>query len=180
MGRIEFILGGARSGKSGYAERQIAQAGGDVIYIATAQALDGEMQQRIQRHQQQRPSHWQTIEQPITLADALLCAAQRHPRAAILVDCLTLWVSNCILAEGDCWQREKTAFLTQLTQLHQPLWLVSNEVGQGIVPMGELSRRFVDESGWLHQAIAAQADGVTWMVAGIPMPVKGSSTNIES
>lgn len=177
MGRIELILGGARSGKSRYAEQQLLQAGTDVIYIATAQALDGEMQQRIERHQQQRPAHWHTIEQPIALAEAIEHAALRAPKAAILVDCLTLWVTNCLLAEQDCWARQKEALLKLLPQITQPLWLVSNEVGHGIVPMGELSRRFVDESGWLHQAIAAQADGVTLMVAGIPMFVKSHATH---
>ncbi|MBE0482634.1 MAG: bifunctional adenosylcobinamide kinase/adenosylcobinamide-phosphate guanylyltransferase [Bacterioplanes sp.] len=177
MGRIELILGGARSGKSRYAEQQLLQAGTDVIYIATAQALDGEMQQRIQRHQQQRPAHWRTIEQPIALADAIQQVSTSDPNAAILVDCLTLWVTNCLLADGDCWSSQKDALLRLLPQLTQPLWLVSNEVGHGIVPLGELSRRFVDESGWLHQAIAAQADGVTLMVAGIPMFVKSHATH---
>lgn len=175
MGRIELILGGARSGKSRYAEQQLLQANSDVVYIATAQALDGEMQQRIERHQQQRPAHWHTIEQPIALAEAIQQVSASHPRAAILVDCLTLWVTNCLLADSDCWPSEKDALLRLLPQLSQPLWLVSNEVGQGIIPMGELSRRFVDEAGWLHQAIAAQADGVTWMVAGLPMVVKSSA-----
>lgn len=171
---IHLILGGARSGKSRYAEQQ-AQAVTDleVIYIATAQALDTEMQARIAMHQNQRPSQWHTIEQPLALAAAIQRAQQHNPQAAILVDCLTLWLTNCLLHENpSLWAQEREQLLTLLPTLTQPIYLVGNEVGGGIVPLGELSRRFVDENGWLHQAIAAIASDVTLVVAGIPMAVK--------
>ncbi len=172
-----LILGAARSGKSRYAEQQ-AQIAAEleeqpVVYIATAQALDPEMDQRIEHHRQQRPTHWPTIEEPVQLAACLQRAQAQYPGSPLLVDCLTLWVTNCLLhSDPACWERERRALLELLPQLQQPLLLVSNEVGWGIVPMGELSRRFVDESGRLHQAIAAQAQAVTLVVAGIPMAVK--------
>ncbi|MCD8522142.1 MAG: bifunctional adenosylcobinamide kinase/adenosylcobinamide-phosphate guanylyltransferase [Saccharospirillaceae bacterium] len=176
MGKLELILGGARSGKSRYAEAQAAELAGEaaeVVYIATAQALDGEMQQRIMHHREQRPAHWLTLEEPLQLAVALQRVRQEHPAAVILVDCLTLWLTNCLLCDqSDDWERQKAALLDELQRLQQPLLLVSNEVGYGIVPMGELSRRFVDEAGRLHQDIARLAHDVTLVVAGIPMAVK--------
>ena len=174
---IHLILGAARSGKSRYAEQQASlleqQSAATVVYIATAQAHDGEMQQRIDQHRDQRPAHWPTLEEPLQLAACLQRAQQQYPGAPLLVDCLTLWVTNCLLhSDPDYWAREREALLALLPELQQPLLLVSNEVGWGIVPMGELSRRFVDESGRLHQAIAAQAQAVTLVVAGIPVEVK--------
>lgn len=174
---IHFILGAARSGKSRYAEQQAQLAeersGLPVVYIATAQARDTEMDQRIRHHRDQRPVHWLTLEEPVQLAACLQQAQTQYPGSPLLVDCLTLWVTNCLLHDdSECWKRERQTFLNLLPQLQQPLLLVSNEVGWGIVPMGELSRRFVDESGRLHQAIAAQAQAVTLVVAGIPMAVK--------
>ena len=176
---IHLILGAARSGKSRFAEQQASlleqQSAATVVYIATAQAHDGEMQQRIDHHRDQRPAHWPTLEEPLQLAACLQRAQQQYPGSALLVDCLTLWVTNCLLhSDPDYWVREREALLTLLPELQQPLLLVSNEVGWGIVPMGELSRRFVDESGRLHQAIAAQAQAVTLVVAGIPVAVKRS------
>ena len=173
--RLELVLGGARSGKSRYAEQQASAAGCEVVYIATATIHDDEMQKRIQRHQQDRPSHWQTIEEPLSLAASL--QAQARDDRCLLIDCLTLWVTNLLMLEDPArFAAEKQAFLDILPQLPGQIILVSNEVGQGIVPMGELSRRFVDESGWLHQAIAAMATDVTLVVAGIPMTVKSSQT----
>ncbi len=178
MNRLELILGGARSGKSRYGETQAEQLTGataEVVYIATAQALDGEMQQRIIHHREQRPAHWLTLEEPLQLAAALQHVRTEHPAAVILVDCLTLWLTNCLLSDqNDYWKRQKAALMDELQQLQQPLLLVSNEVGYGIVPMGELSRRFVDEAGRLHQDIARLANDVTLVVAGIPMAVKRS------
>ncbi|TVV45579.1 bifunctional adenosylcobinamide kinase/adenosylcobinamide-phosphate guanylyltransferase [Thalassolituus sp. C2-1] len=178
MNRLELILGGARSGKSRYGEAQAEQLAGEaaeVVYIATAQALDGEMQQRIIHHREQRPVHWLTLEEPWQLAAALQRVRKEHPAAVILVDCLTLWLTNCLLSDqNDYWERQKAALMDELQQLQQPLLLVSNEVGYGIVPMGELSRRFVDEAGRLHQDIARLAHDVTLVVAGIPMAVKRS------
>lgn len=174
---LHLVLGGARSGKSRYGEAQAQQAshslGKPVVYVATAQALDEEMQQRIALHQQHRLAHWITIEEPLALASCLAKIREQYPQHPVLVDCLTLWVSNCLLVnDQDVWPQAKQALLAELAHWHGPLFLISNEVGQGIVPLGELSRRFVDESGWLHQDIAKQASSVTLVVAGIPMAVK--------
>lgn len=171
---IDLILGGARSGKSRLAEQRARDSGKHVIYIATAQSGDGEMADRIAHHRQQRPAHWLTVEEPLALASAI----QRHagPDSLILVDCLTLWVTN-LLCHGDPerFASEKAALLDVLRQ-RPDILLVSNETGLGVVPMGELTRRFVDESGWLHQDIAALADRVTLVVAGLPHLLKSVET----
>ncbi|WP_299803971.1 bifunctional adenosylcobinamide kinase/adenosylcobinamide-phosphate guanylyltransferase [uncultured Shewanella sp.] len=192
---IHLVLGGARSGKSRFAEAQVQQyladAAGinisaDCIYVATAQALDSEMAQRIRHHQTQRETddiNWHTIESPLELTTALKEHAGEN--SIILVDCLTLWLTNHLLQEEpalqkqvnfekqDCWQQVKTDFLQTLSELSGTVILVSNEVGCGIVPMGEINRRFVDEAGWLHQNIAAIADRVTLVTAGLPLNLKG-------
>ena len=169
---LQLILGGARSGKSRLAEQVAKDSGLLVVYIATAQALDEEMQQRIQHHQQQRPSHWQLSEEPIFLADQLLQVDQENQ--LILVDCLTLWLTNLLLAEDTALQQQQTEKLLKvLPQLKSDIILVSNETGLGIVPMGEISRRFVDEAGRLHQALGQLADKVVFCVAGFPMILKG-------
>ena len=173
---FHLILGGARSGKSHYAE-QCAQEYEQlntqtVVYIATAQAHDSEMQSRIEHHQQQRPSHWHTLEEPTTLAQTIMQSQAVFPTSPILIDCLTLWVTNCLLQKEDVWQREKQALLDCLSLVQSPLIMVSNEVGWGGVPMGELSRQFVDESGRLHQQLANMATQVSLVVAGIPLTVK--------
>lgn len=167
---IQLILGGARSGKSRLAEGLAEQSGLPVSYIATATAGDDEMRARIENHQQRRPSHWATLEAPYDLAGAL--QAQGGAGRCVLVDCLTLWVSNHLCAES-YFEKEKQRLLDVLTGLPGEVILVSNEVGLGIVPMGELSRRFVDESGWLHQALAALSDRVVFTVAGLPYVFKG-------
>jgi len=191
---IHLILGGARSGKSSFAEQQAKQHEvnnhAQVYYLATAQSLDGEMSQRIKQHQQQRPQHWQLIESPITLANTLEQLILKHQskykaqhktqhkkNITVLVDCLTLWLTNCLCSpEKNCWQQEKQHLLKLLTNYEQTsevnLLLVSNEVGHGIVPMGELSREFVDQAGWLHQEIAAIATQVDFIMAGIPLSLK--------
>lgn len=169
---IELVLGGARSGKSRYAESTAKAKNKRLIYIATAQALDLEMSDRIKRHQQDRNDSWQTIEEPIDLADVLV--ANDDSDNCILVDCLTLWLTNCLLAaDQECWQQQKEALLNVLPKLKSEIILVSNETGLGIVPLDPLSRRFVDESGWLHQAIAPIADKVTFIAAGLPLSLKG-------
>lgn len=168
---IHLILGGARSGKSRFAEQQVIQSGKQRLYLATAQALDKEMQQRIIRHQADRDSHWQTVEEPLHLAQQL--NTYNSPEYCILIDCLTLWLTNCLLAQSnDCWPQEKQLLLECFDTLQADLILVSNEVGQGIVPMDALSRRFVDEAGWLHQAIAEKADKVSFIAAGLPLTLK--------
>ena len=132
------------------------------------------MAARIAYHKIQRPQHWQVIEEPLNLADVIRQNSQ--PEHCLLIDCLTLWLTNCLYsseATSSSWQQQKSDFLAALSQAQGRIIMVSNEVGQGIVPMGELSRRFVDESGWLHQAIARQAERVVFVTAGIPQVLKG-------
>lgn len=168
---LQLILGGARSGKSQLAENIAQQRGIPVIYVATAQALDDEMQQRIQHHQQQRPKQWKLCEEHIFLADQLLKLDQEHQ--IILVDCLTLWLTNLLLAEDQDLQQQQTDKLLEiLPKLKSEIILVSNETGLGVVPMGEISRRFVDEAGRLHQALGQLAHKVMFCVAGFPMILK--------
>lgn len=167
----ELILGGARSGKSALAEQRAAASGLGVTYIATAQALDEEMAARIARHQRERPPQWQLVEEPLALADAL----RRHAaqERCLLVDCLTLWLSNLLAEEASVFARQRRDFLEVLPTLPGKIILVSNEVGLGIVPLGQLSRRFCDESGRLHQAVAERCERVTFVTAGLPMTLKG-------
>jgi len=170
MSRHCLILGGARSGKSRYSENLALQSGLQVVYIATGWAGDEEMASRIAHHQAQRPNDWLTVEEPRALALAL----QSHAAADrfIIVDCLTLWLSN-LLAEGDaCFRLERQALLDILPSLPGTICLVSNEVGQGIVPLNPLARRFVDEAGWLHQDLARICERVVWVVAGLPQILK--------
>jgi len=168
---IELILGGARSGKSRYAEQSAQMlSAADFIYIATAQALDAEMTTRIEHHQQTRDTRWQTIETPITLAQAL--RKHSHAQSAIVVDCLTLWMTNLLIAGDDIFKRERDALLATVPELPGHIYIVSNETSMGIVPLDALSRRFVDEAGRLHQQLATLCDCVTLVIAGIPLTVK--------
>ena len=169
----ELILGGARSGKSHYAETCAAESGLEVIYVATAQALDDEMQLRIQHHQQQRPAHWRLVEEPLELHSVL--KENANVSTCILVDCLTLWVSNQLCSDEHKNKIEKNSenLASLLSTLPGKIIFVSNEVSMGITPMGEMSRQFVDEAGRLHQRLAAVCDKVTLMVAGIPSQIKG-------
>jgi len=178
---LHFVLGGARSGKSRFAEnlaKQFEAEGKQVFYVATANrqytdqdgqtVLDKEMLQRIEMHQSDRPSHWQTIETPIHLSQTLQSLDSKD--ACILVDCLTLWSLN--LLETDAMNTEKQALMACLSSLSANIIIVSNEVGLGIVPLGEFSRQYVDELGWLHQAVASVAERMTFMVAGQPISIK--------
>ncbi|NOU41502.1 MAG: bifunctional adenosylcobinamide kinase/adenosylcobinamide-phosphate guanylyltransferase [Methylotenera sp.] len=171
-----LILGGARSGKSAFAEKLAIESGLNVIYIATAQVYDAEFGQRVDHHKLRRPEHWQTIEQPFNLAEAL----QTHAKAnqLVIVDCLTLWLAQCICPdcappEGVDWAEERAALLETLPTLAGTILLVSNEVGMGIVPLGEINRQFQDEQGRLNQAIAQLADCVSFIAAGLPLTLKG-------
>lgn len=167
----ELILGGARSGKSRLAEQRASSAQQDVLYIATAQAYDEEMNERITRHQNDRPAQWQTLEEPLYLARVLRENAKEGQ--VILVDCLTLWLSNLLCTDdASFFAAEKNALLECYRQLPGKLILVSNEVGQGVVPDNALARRFIDEAGWLHQSLAAQSDQVTFVTAGIAQQLK--------
>ena len=166
----QLILGGARSGKSRLAELRAQSVGYRVVYIATAQAGDGEMSDRILRHREQRPAEWGLVEEPIALAQVL--QEQAAGDVCLLVDCLTLWVTNLLLADPGVLEREMNALYQVLDTLPGELILVSNEVGWGIVPMGELSRQFQDQAGWLHQRLGEICDRVTLTVAGIPLEIK--------
>lgn len=165
-----LILGGARSGKSRHAE-SLALAATDktVFYVATGWAGDAEMQARIKHHQAQRPPHWQTVEEPVFLARTL--QQLNSPDNFILVDCLTLWVSNCL--GENCFEQQQRELLDCIQSLDADIALVSNEVGSGVVPLGQLSREFVDNSGRLHQQLATFCDSVTLVVAGLPLYLKG-------
>lgn len=171
---LELILGGARSGKSRLAERLALHSGLPVTYVATAQAGDGEMSARIHQHRERRPAQWGLVEEPLALADTLERLAS--PQCCVLVDCLTLWVTNLLLYE-DGWRLrgEIDALLETLPRLPGRIILVSNETGLGVVPMGELSRRYVDEAGWLHQSLAEVSERVVFTVAGLPMVLKGEA-----
>ena len=169
----ELILGGARSGKSRLAEKLAADSGLAVTYIATSQALDGEMSARIRQHRERRPADWALVEEPLELARVLQELAS--PERCLLVDCLTLWLTNLLMLEDDARLiAEREALLDCLGQLPGRIILVSNETGLGVVPMGELTRRYVDEAGWLHQAIAERCQRVIFTVAGLPMLLKGT------
>lgn len=183
---LHLILGGARSGKSSFAEKQAKyyerNSQSQIVYVATAQSLDEEISTRIKLHQQQRPAHWSLIESPVELAHTIEQLVLKHQREhkkpiTVLVDCLTLWLTNCLCSsDKTCWQQEKQSLLKLLADYEQTsevnLLLVSNEVGHGIVPMGELSRNFVDQAGWLHQEIAVIATNVNFIMAGIALSLK--------
>lgn len=166
----QFILGGARSGKSHYAEQQAKASGKTVIYIATATPGDDEMRERILKHRQQRPDHWQLVEEPINLAEVLL--QYDNPDHCLLVDCLTLWLSNC-LAQGDAFvEQQQSQLMNTLLGLGADVIFVSNEVGHGLVAMNKLARKFVDESGRMHQRLAQVCDRVVFVSAGLPQVLK--------
>ncbi|KHN67553.1 bifunctional adenosylcobinamide kinase/adenosylcobinamide-phosphate guanylyltransferase [Acinetobacter calcoaceticus] len=169
---LQLILGGARSGKSRLAEQTTISMQLAVTYVATAQALDPEMQNRIAHHQNQRPAHWSLVEEPLFLAKTL--QKIDRPNQIILVDCLTLWLTNLLLLEDQNVQEfECEQLIDVLPKLQSEIILVSNETGLGVVPLGEISRRFVDEAGRLHQALGQIADKVMFCVAGFPMILKG-------
>ena len=163
------MLGGARSGKSRFAQGLAEQQPGRLIYVATAAAHDGEMAERIARHQQDRCARWETVEEQLDLAGVL----DRHGREGnvLLVDCLTLWLSNLMLAERDL-DAAADALAAALARQEGRVILVSNEVGSGIVPETPLGRAFRDEAGRLNQTIAAKADRVALVVAGLPLWLK--------
>jgi adenosylcobinamide kinase/adenosylcobinamide-phosphate guanylyltransferase len=169
---LQLILGGARSGKSRLAEQTAISMQLAVTYVATAQALDSEMQSRIAHHQNQRPAHWSLIEEPLFLAKTL--QKIDRPNQIILVDCLTLWLTNLLLLDDQNVQEfECEQLIDVLPKLQSEIILVSNETGLGVVPLGEISRRFVDEAGRLHQVLGQIADKVMFCVAGFPMILKG-------
>lgn len=163
QGHITLVTGGARSGKSDLAERLTARHGLPRIYIATAEARDGEMADRIARHRRARGDGWATVEEPLALADAL---RRTDGQGARLVDCLTLWLSNCM---GDA---DIEGLTSTLRRMQSPVVLVTNELGQGIVPDNALARDFRDRHGWMNQAVARIADEVWMSVSGMPLRLK--------
>jgi adenosyl cobinamide kinase/adenosyl cobinamide phosphate guanylyltransferase len=160
---VSFVLGGARSGKSAYAEGLLEAHPGPWVYVATAQAFDDEMRARLAEHRARRADGWQTVEEPLDLAGALA-----HP-GPMLVDCLTLWLTNLMLAGREA---DWPGLLTAIDARTAPTVFVSNEVGLGIVPDNALARAFRDAAGRLHQRLAKRADRVVFMIAGLPMVVK--------
>ncbi len=171
---LQLILGGARSGKSRLAEKLAAESALAVTYIATSQPLDGEMNERVRHHRERRPGHWALVEEPLELARVLRDSAGAE--TFLLVDCLTLWLTNLLMLEDP--QRldaERYALLACLAELPGEIVFVSNETGMGVVPLGELTRRYVDEAGWLHQALAERCQRVVLTVAGLPLTLKGTA-----
>jgi adenosylcobinamide kinase/adenosylcobinamide-phosphate guanylyltransferase len=169
-----LILGGVRSGKSRLAEKLARESGREVVYVATAQGRDdGEMRARIASHRARRPAGWHTVEAPLQLAAAL--AAHDAPGRCLLVDCLTLWLTNLLCADDEAQlSREREALIEQLPSLRADVVLVANETSLGVVPLGALTRRFLDEAGVLHQRLAASCGRVLMTVAGLPLTLKES------
>ena len=171
MGGHVLVLGGARSGKTGFAERLAMRSGDSPLYLATAQALEAEMLERVRMHQQQRHGRFSTLEEPIALASALRAASETHD--VILVDCLTLWITNLLGANRNVAQAvdELIAALREIEEAR--VILVSNEVGLGIVPDNAMARTFRDLAGAAHQRLAEICDEVHFVIAGLPMTLKG-------
>ena len=167
--KISLILGGASSGKSAFAEQHVLKSGRKPVYMATCTADDGEMQARIRRHRERRDGRWRELEVPLELANALgwIAADER-----VRVDCMTLWLSNLMEAERDI-DEALALFLRQMQACAQPIVLVSNELGMGLVPETSLGRRFRDQQGKINQSLAKAADVVTFVAAGLPLTLKG-------
>ena len=169
MKRLTLVLGGTRSGKSAYAEGLFEGAAASPVYLATASAGDGEMAERIERHRARRGDRWITIEEPLDLAGALL--RESRPDRPILVDCLTLWLGNLMGHDRDV-EAAIAELVETLPALPGPVVMVTNEVGWGIVPDNALARRFRDHAGELHQRVAALADSVILVAAGLSLKLK--------
>ena len=166
-----LVLGGARSGKSAFGERMIAASGLERVYVATSQIHDDEMRERVDQHKARRGPEWTTVEEADDLEGALLREARQG--RAVLVDCLTLWVTNLMMAEADISARAAN-LCAALEKTESPVVLISNEVGLGIVPDNAMARAFRDHAGRLHQDIAAVADNVYFIAAGLPLKLKGA------
>lgn len=164
-----FVIGGARSGKSRYAQMRAEADGRSPVYIATAQAFDAEMAERIARHRADRDARWATVEAPMDLPETI--AREAAPDRILVVDCLTLWVTNLLLAGRDI-PAATEALVAALEAAGGPLILVSNEVGWGIVPENALARRFRDEAGFVNQRVAAACDEVQMIAAGLALRMK--------
>lgn len=176
MGHV-LVLGGARSGKTGFAERLAMRAGTTPAYLATAEALDAEMRERVRSHQQQRGQQFATIEEPLRLSAAIAAAAKHHD--VILVDCLTLWITNLIVANENVAAGVDELLATLVETTTSRVILVSNEVGLGIVPDNAMARMFRDLAGAAHQRLAEICDDAYFVVAGMPMVLKGAAPEAE-
>jgi adenosylcobinamide kinase/adenosylcobinamide-phosphate guanylyltransferase len=177
MTRHVLVLGGARSGKTAFAERLAMRSGSKPAYLATAEALDGEMRDRVASHKASRGQKFATIEEPVALSDALLTASVKHD--VILVDCLTLWITNLLMAEEDVSQHVSELGATLVQLKTAKIVLVSNEVGLGIVPDNAMARTFRDLAGAAHQRLAEICDDVYFVAAGLPMTLKGQQPGQE-
>jgi adenosylcobinamide kinase/adenosylcobinamide-phosphate guanylyltransferase len=166
---LTLVLGGARAGKSRHAERLVLESGFAPVYVATCEALDDEMAARIARHRARRGASWRTVEEPLDLPSVL--HTECDPGRAVLVDCLTLWLTNLMVAKRPV-SAEMAHLVELLPTLPGMLVLVSNEVGLGVVPRDAMARAFIDHAGWLHQSIAERADVVVFMAAGLPLHLK--------
>ena len=165
---VTLVLGGARSGKSAYAEQIVEELGGG-LYIATAEAWDEEMRDRIRLHQERRGEHWETIETPVDLTDALLAAEMA--KRPVLIDCLTIWLSNLMHREIE-YDAAFVELAETLGRIAVPVVIVSNELGLGVVPENALARRFRDAHGIMNQMVAAAASRVVFVAAGLPLTLK--------
>jgi len=170
--RVMLVLGGARSGKSRYAETFVEAAGVGAIYLATGEPRDAEMRDRIRRHRERRGARWTTLEEPLDIVARI--ADEARAERPMLVDCLTLWLANLLEAARDV-ERESDGLVDALARRVGPTVLVANEVGLGIVPENGLARRFRDHAGRLNQAVAARADRVVFMAAGLPLTLKDAA-----
>jgi len=167
-----LILGGVRSGKSRLAGQLAQQNGLPVTYIATATVQDKEMEARIAAHRARRPAHWRLVEEPLRLATAV--GQHSEPGCCVVVDCLTLWLTNLLLAGDETlFQAQRSALIDGLPALKGEIILVSNETNMGVMPLGELTRRYCDEAGTLHQELARHCERVVLTVAGLPHVLKG-------
>lgn len=173
-GRVVLVLGGTRSGKSQYAQRLAEAWWSRPLYLATAEVLDAEMAARVKLHQQQRGNRWACVEEPLDVAGAI--ARTAPDRDGMLLDCVTIWLTNVLLKEGEAAvQVRKDALLAALGSTQRDVILVSNEVGMGVVPESKLGRQFRDLQGWANQDLAAVADTVVFVVAGLPLFLKGEA-----
>ena len=175
MTRTTFVIGGCKSGKSGHALKLAEDIeAGRYVYVATCVPSDDEMRERVLRHQQERSQKWETLEEPIEIAQVI--AEQSRPDRVILVDCLTLWITNLLMNDGSQTLEQIEQRIEEvnrsLSQSRGPVLLVSNEVGTGIVPENRLARLFRDVAGLANQKVAAVVDRVVWVVAGIPVTIK--------
>lgn len=175
---IYLVLGGARSGKSGFAEKLASEQSDNITYVATATAGDNEMRERIKHHQRSRPQDWLLIEEPFNLSKVV--NENDFADKTLIIECMTLWLSNWLCTnDSQGWDDERKAFIKALSNTKANIVIVSNEVGSGVIPLGELSRDFVDRAGWLNQTLANLADKAILVVAGCAINLKPNNQSSE-